>query len=100
MGSQIKFDGWLAVGKFLKMPQNNHDALTMKEMFLHLFPVFRNDKLNLKAITSEQHFTQPPPRYSDATLIKKMEELGVGRPSTYAPTISTIQARGYVERRG
>jgi len=101
VGSQIKFDGWLAVGKFLKMPRNNQDGADDEgNVFTSIPRVSENDKLNLKAITSEQHFTQPPPRYSDATLIKKMEELGVGRPSTYAPTISTIQARGYVEKEG
>jgi len=62
--------------------------------------VSENDRVDLKELNSDQHFTQPPARYSDATLIKKMEELGVGRPSTYAPTISTIQARGYVEKDG
>ncbi len=48
----------------------------------------------------EQHFTEPPPRYTDASLVKTMEELGIGRPSTYAPTLETLEKRGYVERRG
>jgi DNA topoisomerase-1 len=48
----------------------------------------------------EQHFTQPPPRYSEATLVKTLEEYGIGRPSTYAPILGTIQQRGYVERDG
>ncbi len=56
----------------------------------------KGDLLNLKKIDPKQHFTQPPPRYSEATLVKVLEELGVGRPSTYAPTIATIQDRGYV----
>lgn len=57
-----------------------------------------NEKVNLKNIEEKQHFTQPPARYSDATLIKELEEKGIGRPSTYAPTISTIVSRGYVVR--
>lgn len=56
----------------------------------------KNEKLTLNELRAEQHFTQPPPRYSEASLVKKLESEGVGRPSTYAPTISTIQSRGYV----
>merc|ERR1711880_17607 len=52
--------------------------------------------INIEALLDEQHYTQPPPRYSEASLVKKLEELGIGRPSTYAPTISTIQKRGYI----
>ncbi|MCR4328128.1 MAG: type I DNA topoisomerase [Patescibacteria group bacterium] len=57
------------------------------------------DKLKLDAIDPRQHFTEPPPRYTDATLIKALEAEGIGRPSTYAPTLSTVQDRGYVEKR-
>ncbi len=57
-----------------------------------------NEELKVKEIKGNQHFTQPPPRYTEATLIKELEENGIGRPSTYAPTITTIQLRGYVER--
>jgi DNA topoisomerase-1 len=63
-------------------------------------PVRVDDKLRAEAVTPEQHFTQPPPRFTDATLVKALEENGVGRPSTYAPTLATIQERGYVERSG
>ncbi|MFO0702694.1 MAG: DNA topoisomerase, partial [Candidatus Andersenbacteria bacterium] len=56
------------------------------------------DKLEKEKVSGVQHFTQPPPRFSDASIVKAMEELGIGRPSTYAPTISTIQERGYVEK--
>lgn len=55
-------------------------------------------KLIYKGITPSQHFTQPPPRFNEASLIKALEEYGIGRPSTYAPTISTIISRGYIER--
>lgn len=58
----------------------------------------KGDKLDLKELVSKQHFTEPPARFSDATLVKVLEEHGIGRPSTYAPTISTIIERGYVER--
>ena len=56
------------------------------------------EKITLGELIDEQHFTSPPPRYSEASLVKKMEELGIGRPSTYAPTVSTIQKRTYVEK--
>lgn len=58
------------------------------------------DVLHLRELGGNQHFTQPPPRYTEATLIKTLEENGIGRPSTYAPTISTILAREYIEREG
>ena len=57
------------------------------------------DPLDLKDLEETQHFTQPPPRYSEASLVKKLESLGIGRPSTYASIISTIQERGYVEQK-
>ena len=53
--------------------------------------------INIEALLDEQHFTQPPPRYSEASLVKKLEELGIGRPSTYASIISVISTRGYAE---
>jgi DNA topoisomerase-1 len=60
----------------------------------------QGETLDLVRLLPEQHFTQPPPRYTEATLVKALEEYGIGRPSTYAPTLSTIQDRGYVERVG
>jgi DNA topoisomerase-1 len=63
-----------------------------------LAEVKEKEKLELKDLQGNQHFTKPPARYSDATLVKKMEEFGIGRPSTYAPTIATIIERNYVER--
>lgn len=65
------------------------------------FPVLsKGDKLDFKELKTEQKFTQPPPRYTEASLIRAMEENGIGRPSTYAPTVSTIQERRYVEKEG
>jgi DNA topoisomerase-1 len=58
------------------------------------------EKLNLDEINPEQHFTKPPARYTEASLVKKLEEEGIGRPSTYAPTISTVQQRGYIKKEG
>ncbi len=93
-GSIVKFDGWLAVGKSISLSDEDEETSN------RLPDLSEDEKLDLRELKPEQHFTQPPARYSDATLIKKLEELGIGRPSTYAPTISTIQARGYVEKEG
>jgi len=84
-GSIIKFDGFLKVYKTL-----------IKENILP--DLKENDELNLIELKKLQHFTQPPARYSEATLIKAMEEYGIGRPSTYAPTLATIQDRNYVKK--
>ncbi|MBR3207185.1 MAG: type I DNA topoisomerase, partial [Bacillus sp. (in: Bacteria)] len=83
-GSQVKFDGYMAV-------YNDADKNKM------LPEMSEGDTVVRTATTPEQHFTQPPARYSEATLIKTLEENGVGRPSTYAPTIETIQKRYYVK---
>ena len=56
----------------------------------------RGDGIGVRKISAEQHFTEPPPRYSEASIIKKLEELGIGRPSTYVSVLSTIRDRGYV----
>jgi len=85
-GSMLKFEGYLKVYSFA----------TIKDKEVAEFEV--DEKLENKEIECEQHFTQPPARYTEATLVKEMEEKGIGRPSTYAPTISTIISRGYVER--
>ena len=84
-GSVLKFDGWLKIypSKFTE----------------NILPILsENETLDLKELKPEQHFTEPPPRYNEASLIKAMEEHGIGRPSTYAPTIATIQARNYVAK--
>ena len=92
-GSVIKFDGWLAVGKFMGIETDREDSIALAEFE-------KDEDVTLKNLDLEQHFTQPPPRFSDATLIKTLEELEIGRPSTYAPTITTIQSRGYVTKDG
>ncbi len=84
-GSQIKFDGFLKIYNG-KIQENILPPLTVKE------------NLELKELKQNQHFTQPPARYSEASLIKALEAEGVGRPSTYAPIISTIQDRNYVNK--
>lgn len=84
-GQKIAFDGWLRI-----YPER------LKEM--QLPQIEKGDKCDLVEIKKEQHFTEPPARYNEASLIKALEEYGIGRPSTYAPTISTIQDRGYVRK--
>ncbi|MBI5650951.1 MAG: type I DNA topoisomerase [Chloroflexi bacterium] len=91
-GSVIKFRGFLAV--YVESKDDANDDETNRE----LPPLARDEPLDLLGIFPEQHFTQPPPRFTEATLIKALEEHGIGRPSTYAPILSTIQERGYVER--
>ncbi len=86
--SKIMFDG------FLKLYNDNDE----EEKENKIPDLAKGDKLDCKAVTPKQHFTQPPPRYSEATLVKALEEHGIGRPSTYAPIISKIQQRGYVEK--
>ncbi len=99
-GQTILFDGYLRVyqeGKDegdAKKEDDTDDGDTL------LPPLAQGDKLNLLDLKPEQHFTKPPPRYTEASLVKKLEEEGIGRPSTYAPTISTIQARGYIKKEG
>lgn len=106
-GSVIKFDGYLRVyaeGEALKDKDRktsggdaakDDDDDDFSEL-RRLPPLQVGDRLTLLRFDPRQHFTQPPPRYSEAQLVKAMEELGIGRPSTYAPTLETIQKRGYV----
>ncbi len=94
-GSTLKFAGWLAVYE----ADRDEDATPEDEPDAKYVPLLTVDEvLNLIRLWPEQHFTQPPPRYTEASLVKALEEYGIGRPSTYAPTISTIQQRGYVVR--
>lgn len=83
---------------FMQVYVESMDAAAKEEEGFILAPVETGQVLELLQLTPTQHFTQPPPRYNEATLVKAMEELGIGRPSTYAPIIDTIIARGYVSR--
>jgi DNA topoisomerase-1 len=95
-GSVLKFEG------FLKVYQEGKDQIDEEdEEMKHRLPlVTEGERLRFKAIRPEQHFTEPPPRYNEATLVKRLESDGVGRPSTYASIISTIQEREYVKKDG
>jgi DNA topoisomerase-1 len=96
-GSSVKFPGYLIVYEEAK----NEDKKTEEEDETNIrIPgsIVEGQMQELIRLIPEQHFTQPPPRYSEASLVQVLEEYGIGRPSTYAPTLSTIQQRGYVER--
>jgi len=94
-GSTIKFKGFLAVYEATKDEDSSDEdsdlGLTFPDMEV-------DELLRLVRLLPEQHFTQPPPRYTEATLVKALEEKGIGRPSTYAPTVAVIQDRAYVTR--
>src|SRR3989344_2352388 len=111
-GSIVKFDGWLrlyqesrvkparqgpgeAGGSQVDTEENDEANSTKNQLLPELT---EGEDLTLLDLKGDQHFTEPPPRYNEASLIKKLEELGIGRPSTYAPTLSTIQDRFYVEK--
>ncbi|WP_425051992.1 type I DNA topoisomerase [Psychromarinibacter sp. S121] len=91
-GQVVLFDG------FLKVYEEGRDDAVVDDDDKRLPQITQGEKADKKTITPEQHFTQPPPRYTEATLVKKMEELGIGRPSTYASIVTTIQDRGYVRK--
>ena len=93
-GEVIKFDGFLKV----YIEGHDDDAAAADGDTSILPPLAPGDKVSATAITATERFTQQPPRYTEASLVKKLEELGIGRPSTYAPTISTIQQREYIEK--
>ncbi|WP_300016049.1 type I DNA topoisomerase [uncultured Roseobacter sp.] len=90
-GQVVLFDG------FLRVYEEGRDDV-VDEDDKRLPQIDEGDKMDKRAVTPEQHFTQPPPRYTEATLVKKMEELGIGRPSTYASIVTTIQDREYVRK--
>ena len=92
-GEVVEFDG------FLKVYAEGHDEESLEDGDAPVLPKLTSgDAVTLESAEATERFTQHPPRYTEASLVKKMEELGIGRPSTYAPTISTIQQRGHVER--
>ncbi|MCL4531905.1 MAG: type I DNA topoisomerase, partial [Actinobacteria bacterium] len=92
-GSLVVFPGFLALYR-----EGRDDEEQDEDTQKPLPELAKGEDLQLVRLLGDQHFTQPPPRYSEATLVKALEEKGIGRPSTYAPTLSTIQDRGYVER--
>lgn len=92
-GEVITFDGFLRVYK-----ESYDDDNEQEDESRLLPPLSKGEKLERKEVLATQRFTLCPPRYTEASLVRKLEELGIGRPSTYAPTISTIQQRGYVEK--
>lgn len=99
-GEVMKFDGFLKV--YLESKDDEDDAQQDGENAI-LPPLAKGQQLTLQEMSATERFSRPPARYTEASLVKKLEELGIGRPSTYAPTISTIQNRGYVvkeEREG
>jgi DNA topoisomerase-1 len=95
-GSVLKFDGFLKVYEEAKDAKDEEDEALKNK----LPDLSDDDPLNLKSVVPEQHFTEPPPRYNEASLVKELEERGIGRPSTYAAIITTIQDREYVTKVG
>ncbi len=95
-GSSVKFSGYMSVYDDRVEDSDNEDGLST----LSLPTLAEGQKLSLDKMLTEQHFTQPPQRYTEGTLTKILEEKGIGRPSTFLPTITTIISRGYVKRNG
>ncbi|SDF98380.1 type I DNA topoisomerase [Chitinophaga filiformis] len=95
-GEVLKFDGFL---KVYMEGKDDEDVSDEDEDDGSLPPLAVKQALDLKEMKATERFTRPAPRYTEASLVKKLEELGIGRPSTYAPTITTVQKRGYVEKR-
>ena len=91
-GQVMVFDGFIAIY------EEGKDDAVVDDDDKRLPQLTAGEKAEKKSVDPEQHFTQPPPRYTEATLVKRMEELGIGRPSTYASIVTTIQDRGYVEK--
>src|SRR5436189_4267644 len=94
-GEVLKFDGFLKVYR----EDRDDDDLEAEQAEGMLPPLTVGQQLPLVSMKATERFSRPLPRYTEASLVKKLEELGIGRPSTYAPTISTILKRGYVEKR-
>jgi DNA topoisomerase-1 len=108
-GSTLKFKGFLAVyeetpderreTKAVAVPTAQADDTAPEDAGAQLPPLAEGDQVRLQKLDTDQHFTQPPPRFSEASLVKELEENGIGRPSTYASIIATIEAREYMEKR-
>jgi DNA topoisomerase-1 len=102
-GSIVQFDGFLKLyeegrdDRQRVIDKGKDDHAEEEDDSRRLPPLAAGDGLKDKRVDAEQHFTQPPPRYTEATLVKRMEELGIGRPSTYAATLATLEDRGYVK---
>ncbi len=96
-GQIMKFAGYTQV--YLEAELDDEAAQKAEEQDRVLPPLAEGDAISLKDVRPEQHFTQPPPRFTEASLVKELEEKGIGRPSTYASIMSTIQDRGYAEKR-
>ena len=90
-GQVVTFDGFLKIYDQGRDDADDEDSARLPQ-------IMQGEAADKRAIAPEQHFTQPPPRYTEATLVKRMEELGIGRPSTYASIVTTIQDRGYVTK--
>jgi len=90
-GQVVQFDGFLKVYDEGRDDEEDEDSRRLPQ-------VMQGERMDKRDVAPEQHFTQPPPRYTEATLIKRMEELGIGRPSTYTSIVTTIQDRGYVRK--
>ncbi len=100
-GYTIAFKGYMSVYEDSEPEEDKSAQPTEEKMAKTLIPeLAKDDKLELKELVPAQHFTEPPARYTEASLINRFKELGIGRPSTYTPTITTIISRGYVEREG
>jgi len=100
-GSVVKFDGFLKLyeegrDERLAAAKGKDDPDDTEDQSRRLPPLSSGDALKSEEVETNQHFTQPPPRYTEATLVKRMEELGIGRPSTYAATLAVLQDRDYV----
>ncbi|MGI9389544.1 MAG: type I DNA topoisomerase, partial [Boseongicola sp.] len=91
-GQVVLFDG------FIRVYEEGRDDQAVDDDDKRLPQIMQGEAANKNSVNPEQHFTQPPPRYTEATLVKRMEELGIGRPSTYASIVTTIQDRGYVSK--
>jgi len=100
-GQTVLFDGFLRVYSEGRDETNEEKKEGEEQDGEKILPPLKEgDALSLQELKPEQHFTKPPPRYTEASLVKKLEEEGIGRPSTYAPTISVVQQRGYIRKEG